>query len=314
MPASTFRRDVHRYAQLISDALRPDVQFVAEAESVNVLQVERGTIFGLTLRGPVSEVEVTPRVERLIEVTQAATTALAPSRLAEFAIVDRRGHHRTVYRPLLIYSWLQAFRLAYETLPRSQFGRWEEALRAWCDLLEAEITGIDWPPAGMPAARGGAATEAAWTALALWVAGKVFIRDAWTDLAGDTFGKLARGQRDSGAFLTASPSDNPETLWYHELVLLHAAASYAVQNEDRGAAAAVGRATEFHLRETQPDHATAQPWALFAFIWNERARPLADGLLHTAAVQHPGNPDGLSLMLLADALYCLRLFEPAPAA
>ena len=64
---------------------------------------------------------------------------------------------------------------------------------------------------------------------------------------------------------------------------------------------------------SQPDHATAQPWALFAFVWNPQTRPLADQLLHAARVQDPAARNGVSLILLADALYCLRLFE-GPAA
>ena len=74
-------------------------------------------------------------------------------------------------------------------------------------------------------------------------------------------------------------------------------------------AAAVARATEYHQRETQPDHATTQPWGLFAFAWNPQTHPLADQLLHAVQVQHAGTPDGVSLILLADALYCLRLFD-----
>ena len=72
---------------------------------------------------------------------------------------------------------------------------------------EAELTEIDWRApdgsAGIPAARGGDAVRAAWTALALLVAGRVFIRDAWTDLAGDTFGRLTRAQTPSGGWLLA---------------------------------------------------------------------------------------------------------------
>jgi hypothetical protein len=108
-------------------------------------------------------------------------------------------------------------------------------------------------------------------------------------------------------------SDNPETHAFHELVILHAAASYAVQTEDRALAAAIARATRFHLHETQPDHATHQPWGLFAFLWNPDTRSMGEGMLQAAA-QSPGlhaEPSGASdvtLMLLADALYCLRLF------
>ena len=87
----------------------------------------------------------------------------------------------------------------------------------------------------------------------------------------------------------------------------------AVQAEDRPLAAAVKRNTEYHLRETQPDHATSQPWGLFAFVWNESTRPLADGLLHAAQTLRPENrSDGITSMLLADALYCLRLFDGPP--
>ena len=56
--------------------------------------------------------------------------------------------------------------------------------------------------------------------------------------------------------------------------------------------------------EIQPDHATSQPWALFAFIWNPATRYLADQVLHTAR----STSDGVSLILLADALYCVRMF------
>ena len=79
-----------------------------------------------------------------------------------------------------------------------------------------------------------------------------------------------------------------------------------MQAEDRTVARAVRRATRFHLNETQPDHATAQPWGLFAFVWNPPTRPLADQLLHADATAR--TIDGVSLILLADALYCLRLF------
>ena len=43
----------------------------------------------------------------------------------------------------------------------------------------------------------------------------------------------APAQQPSGAYLDAGPADNPETRWYHELAILHAAASYAVAAEDR---------------------------------------------------------------------------------
>jgi hypothetical protein len=292
--SQTFTSDLRRYAALIRSTIGAAPSFVPEAESATAIQVERGIIFAHAILSPetVDPGAIDPLAEIAIQ-----------SGIESIAVVDRSGHHRPVYRGLLVYCWLQAFSLMYERLPRISFGRWEESLRVWCDLLEAELGQIEWPRGPMPAGRGSSATESAWMALALHLAGKLYVRDAWTDLASDTFGRIAAAQRPNGMFLQASTSDNPETHWYHELVVLHAAASYAVQTEDRHIAAAVAKNAEFHLNETQPDHATTQPWGLFAFIWNPATRTLADGMLHAAP-----KDSGVALMLLADALYCVELF------
>jgi len=294
-----------RYADLIRGLLRTGAGFVPEAESATAVQVERGVVFAQAMVD--CRAVEQQAVARLIELAFS-------DRLPDIAVVDRAGHHRPVYRGLLVYAWLQAFGMVYETLSRADFGRWEEGLRPWCDLMESELGQIDWPMhEPMPAGRGSSATESAWIALALHVAGRRFVRDAWIDLAGETFGKLVRSHKliGTGPFLLASVSDNPETHWYHELVLLHAAASYAVQAEDRTLAAAVAHNAEFHQSRTQPDHATRQPWAAFAFIWNPNTRLLAEQVLHAATVRPSGMLDGVSLMLLADALYCLELFTAA---
>ena len=303
------RQFFHRTDQAITALLRPSESipsFSPIAEDSDRVQVERGAVFPRFLLDPGRAAQPAPSVERLIVVG-------SPLTIGRIIVVDRAGHFRPVYRPLLVYSWLQAYRVGYELLPRSEFGRWEEASRTWCDELELRLGEFIWPPADAPAAQGDRIAEICWIALALQVAGKLFIRDAWTDLAADVFGKLVRRQCESGAFLLAGLSDNPETHWFHELAILHAAASYAVQTEDRALASAVMRATRFHLNETQPDHATHQPWGLFAFLWNPDTRSLGEGMLQAAA-QSPGlNADSpgisdLTLMLLADALYCLRLF------
>ena len=307
-------RLVDHYEQLIVGLLnassRTDFEassFGSESEDAHRIQVERGITFLQFLLNPKETAQAIEPAERMIEISRASS-------LGRVVVVDRTGHTRPVYRPLLTYCWMQAFRLGYELVPRAEFGRWEEATRAWCDDLEIRLGEFVWPASDLPAAIGDRAAEICWIALTLHVAGKVFIRDAWTDLAGDVFGKLVRRQRDSGAFLTTTLSDNPETHWFHELVILHAAASYAVQAEDRPLAAAVIRATRFHQNETQPDHATHQPWGLFAFLWNPDTRPTADELLSTLQIREDNTSDesqinGITLMLLADALYCLRLFQ-----
>jgi hypothetical protein len=191
----------------------------------------------------------------------------------------------------------------YETLPRAEFGKWDESLRPWCDLLEFKLGERNFSR-GFSADAGDQVASAAWIALALQIAGKIYLRDAWKDLASDFYGRLTRLQQPNGPFLQSSSSDNPETLWYHELIILHAAASYSVQTEDRSLAKAVLNATNYHLAETQPDHATSEPWAVFPFIWNGQTHVVADQILHTAQTQQ----SDLSAFLLADALFCLRLF------
>lgn len=286
-----------RYASMLEGRIRGG-SFEPSAESASAVQVERGIVLAGALAD--SSAEDAGIADRLVELSRS-------ERLGTIAVVDAAGHHRPVYRPLLIYAWLVAFKLRYETLSQSEFGRWDESLRTWSDLLESEVERIDLVESGVPAARGASITEAAWSALALFVAGKVFVRDAWIDLASVTFGKLTRGQQSSGAYLIATASDNPETLWYHELCLLHACASYAVQSEDRTVARGVARSANDLMQNVQPDHASSHPWGVFPFIWGgESTLPMADQLLHAAAL---GSPiDGVSLILLSDALYCLKQF------
>ncbi len=292
-PLAEFRR----YAGMIAPMLARPFEFSVTPEDDWAIQVERGTVLPLMLSE--MNLEGLARVERLIEITRGG-------RLDTIAIVDRLGHHRPIYRPLLIYAWLSAFSLRYEDLPREEFGRWEEALRSWSDLLEAELGDIGWDESSAWAARGSSAGEACWIALALHRAGKVYVRDVWVDLASDLFGKLIKAQQPSGAFLQVTPADNPEARWYDELAILHAAAAYAALAEDRTVAAAVKKNSEFHLRETQPDHATAQPFGLFAFIWNSETRSLADAMLNHVAMRT--EIDGVSQILLADVMQSLKLF------
>ena len=292
-PMAEFRK----YAGMIQPLLERDLPVSGKFGGSAAIQVGRGTVLPLMLNEV--NVEGLSRVERLIQVTRE-------TRLDTVAIVDGMGHHRPIYRPILVYAWLSAFSLRYEDLPRQEFGRWEEALRAWSDLLEAELGDIAWDETSAWAARGSSAGEACWIALALHRAGKVFVRDVWIDLASDLFGKLIKAQQPSGAFLEMTAADSPEARWFDELAILHAAAAYAAMAEDRTVAAAVKRNTEFHLRETQPDHATSQPFGLFAFIWNQKTRSLADQMLNHISMK--SQPDGVTQILLADVMQSLRLF------
>jgi hypothetical protein len=291
--------EVSRYSRLIRDSIGDTFLFTPETELETSVQVERGGAYPMCLRGH-QGAELSARVSRLIELASAG----APP---EITVVDRAGQSRSAYLGLLVYSWVQAYRCCGGSADRTPLELWRPAIFAWCGMLEAALNRLDWPIGGIPAARGSAVAASVWNALSLFAAGSVFDQRRWIDIATNTFGRLSGGQQHGGAFLRTTASDNPETRWYNELVILHAATSYAAQSNDTLATASVMQAAEYHARETQPDHATTQPWGLHAFIWRRDARELADAMLHAVRTRGPGNCDGVSSQLLADALYCLRL-------
>lgn len=289
----TFLADLRRYEEMISALLRAGMAFQVESESAGALQVERGCAWARALIDPATE-----SLNPLLPVYDAAS-------LNDRRIVDRAGHRRPWYRALLQYSAIQAAALFYDQLPSQLFGKLERVTQRWCEELE-QLPG-QWDDA--PAAAGAQIAEACWNALVLSAGARSLNRSMWwLESAAETFARLLHGQHASGSFLTPVSSDNPETHWYHELVILHAAASFAVQAEDRPLAMGVQRACEYHLQETQPDHASAQPLALFAFIWHAPARTMADQLLHGVQALRPDGVSGIEAILLADALHCLRRF------
>src|SRR5688572_16115418 len=227
---TTFLQDFQRYAGLLQSTLANSPKtFTPESETATAIQVERALAYPAALLDPKFPGDS-------IDLLLGAPDNPDPAHLASFSVIDRAGHHRTHYRGLLFYAAFQTFHLAYETLPTAAFGKWEEGLRPWADMLESQLTQLDLTAtsdvetesaiSSIPARKGSAATDAAWQALALHVAGKLYVRDAWTDLASELFGKLTKSQQSTGAFLATTPADNPETHWYHELILLHAAATY----------------------------------------------------------------------------------------
>lgn len=286
--------DIARYKQLLRAAMAGSAPFAPEAESDSRLQVERGTVLPMILHG------ASPA-----ELNDVLAPALAAAAGAEhITVVDRAGHTRPAYAGLLVYGWAQAYRQLTGENKRAA-DAWREPLRSWCEVLAGRVREFDATIGGIPGSRGGAATGAGWAALALYAGAAALGRKEWAELASGFFGRLGAGQQRSGTFLRATPADNPETLWYHELVLLHAAASYAAQSNDALVTAAVMQAADYHAHETQPDHASNQPWGLLAFIWRREARPVADQLLHAVRVNRPAGQDGIASLLLADCLYCL---------
>src|SRR5688572_8278402 len=125
--------EFRRFANLIAPMITPTRAFTQPAEDAQSIQVERGIVFAHSMIDQTRWQD--SGIERMIE------TAPVP----HVRVVDRHGHTRPAYRPLLVYSYLQTFARAYEVLPRAEFGRWEESLRAWSDSLESGLGEFDWP-------------------------------------------------------------------------------------------------------------------------------------------------------------------------
>src|SRR5690242_3334590 len=131
-PAETLRTDFTRYAQLIEERLiaaaSASAPMAPGTESAATLSVNRGIVLAQSLL-PQSPAQTNgDPVARLIELTNS-------QRYTQVAVVDATGHFRAVYRPLLLYAWMLAFKIRYETLAPDEFGRWDESLRTWADFL-----------------------------------------------------------------------------------------------------------------------------------------------------------------------------------
>src|SRR5437763_7254251 len=111
--SQTAQDEFRRYAAMIDAALPPAEPFRPASEGPSAVQVERALVFPICLRDPRDPL-AGEHVERLITLSSLR-------HVGDIAVVDRAGHRRPVYRPLLAYAWLQAFRLVYETLPRAEF-------------------------------------------------------------------------------------------------------------------------------------------------------------------------------------------------
>ncbi|MCC7351789.1 MAG: hypothetical protein IT446_14610 [Phycisphaerales bacterium] len=251
------------YARQLEQLLQHQRDSAPAADSTSAIPVERGAVLARVLMNP--------------DVRFSMPSVSAASR-----IIDRNGHARSIYRPLLTYALTQAMVLS----------------RHQTEISLEMPESFNWPPERLPANLAEPAAIACWNALTLFITGQ--------DSARTHFDQLVARQQPEGSFLYATPSDSPDMRWYYELVLLHALCSYAAQSGDKAAATAVRRNALFHLEESQPDHATNHPWGLFAFIWVAEARPLADQLLHTLQTQHPEGIGGIAAILVADALLCLR--------
>ncbi|HEX8914537.1 MAG TPA: hypothetical protein VF796_19465, partial [Humisphaera sp.] len=181
----------------------------------------------------------------------------------EAEVVDRAGHARPALLGLLCYAALQAVAASDRMLVGEQAesaARSVDALAASADRTAAAL------PDAVGAADGAKLAAIAWAALAAHRGGELLHDDRTAAAARRAFRAIVARQSPAGPYLVATARDNPETLWFHELQVAHAVASYGLQSGDPDAIASARRAAAWHLNETQPDHATNQPWGLTAFL------------------------------------------------
>jgi hypothetical protein len=186
---------------------------------------------------------------------------------------DGAGHRRPVYYALLSYAVTRGCQLANLPLPK---------LPAWPKPADSD---------GQPADRAEATCVELWRDLARLCHSR----------STPTIDRLVAEPQPAGHFFAfdGGAGENPEPWWYHELIALHAVTTFAAITDRADAAAASRAAAMFHHNETQPDHATGQPWAVHAFLADPETLPTADLLL--LPVTGPGSPRVIDRILLADA-------------
>ena len=287
------RAAYEHYAKLVESLLPPGgPAFEPVAEDDSAIQVERGLVLPTAVTGAAPD-----------RIASAMDRLLRPGS-SKLRVIDAAGHVRPPYPGLLVYAWWRARAVVTRDLPRADVPPHCPAFTAWAARLVAAIARArQLSYAGVLAGTdtADALADCAWSAL-----GSIHAGDSWV------FPRILGICMPSGAFLPTSASSNPEPFWYHELVLLHAVTAYAINWGNAAAREAAVRNAEYHLHETQPDHATNEPWGLLAFILNPNTRSLADQLLHTARVHHPAGAQGVTAILLADVLDHLRELARRP--
>lgn len=120
-------------------------------------------------------------------------------------------------------------------------------------------------------------------------------------------GRIARPTPAASGALTQVRDDQGIELWSEiELGSLHAAWNAALDEQDATLRARCLEATAWHVRELQPDNATAHAWALHGFVLCAHETGLAEAWVHADMLLHAcmvgmGRPDRFSACLMLDA-------------
>lgn len=229
---------------------------------------------------------------------------------ADSVVVDSFGHQRPAYRGLLVHAWARAICLGWQPRQMEILQQWLTGLSTCLEnspLLGSTSASASTSTSTEPlaAAMGLELCQGAWAALAVYSGGVAMERPQWTQLGHQFFDALLSRAQPGGTFMQVGADDNLEPWWYHELVLLHAATTYAAPRRDARWQAFLSRSAEHHFAQTQPDHASTQPWGVHAFLLFPHTMALADQMIHASVTQGGGHPEAVSAILFADALDCL---------
>ncbi|QQE10423.1 hypothetical protein JD969_13030 [Planctomycetota bacterium] len=104
----------------------------------------------------------------------------------------------------------------------------------------------------------------------------------------------------------ADSGDLLDAWWYRELVSLHGLTSLSVQTDRIDWTYCCKRVADHHLRNTQPDHTTAQPWGVATYASDPNLFTFADQQLHDCEANWHltrGGSGVVAALVLADAAF-----------
>jgi hypothetical protein len=144
-----------------------------------------------------------------------------------------------IYMPWTYSRWIRAFALIKEAMPADQRDKWAKGLQlGFSGLAKKGLHGDKHFIENIPGH----------DAMAMWLAGKIFHRDDWTNAATSYLHKLIAAQ-DPGGFWT----ENLGPVVNYNFVYMETLGAYYAMSHDPLALPALKRGVLFHANFTYPD-------------------------------------------------------------
>lgn len=203
------------------------------------------------------------------------------------------GHSREVYLPLVLHLAMLAWEKKRSKAQSSEIEAGEQMIRQMGRWLDR------WRFRGEPTASAPDISLGLWLALlkcdhALLQADAAALAQA-DELAQQWLAEPG----EEGSLHRLDPQQSLDGWTYQEFTGLHALMNLAIRRERDSWRIRAAQAAEHHVRNSQPDNTTTQPWALLAFLHGSDTASLGEQQLHDARTQ---GLNALTGLLLADAL------------